>query len=378
MPLKVAIDATPLLGSRTGVGVFVGGLLRGLLAVDGEPGEPGENGLDLTGYGLTWRGRSALRGLLPPGVTPARRLPMPAAALLAMWSRLEQPPVEWWTGSVDVVHGTNFVAPPSRHAAPVVTVHDLTAVHYPELCTPASLRYPTLVKRALDRGAFVHTHTEFVAAEVMDVFGVGHDRVRAVPPGVDVTPPAPEVADREAERPYILAVGSVEPRKDLPTLVRAFDLVANTDADVCLIFAGQDAWGATDLDEVITASTHRGRIERTGWVTDERRASLLRSATVLAYPSRYEGFGLPPLEAMAAGVPVITTDAGSLPEVVGDGARLVPPRDPEALAEAIHSLLIDPDERAALATRGRVRAASFTWDRCARGLRDIYRDAARQ
>lgn len=365
--LRIGIDATPLLGPTTGVGAFVSGLLPALAAEDPD--------LLLTGYGLTWNGRGALPRALPPGVRAPRRLPMPAAALLPVWARSDHPVVEWWTGAIDVVHGTNFVAPPARRAAAVVTVHDLTAIHYPELCTPASRRYPALVRRALERGALVHTHTEFVAAEVVDVFGADPDRVTAVAPGVDA-PPARD--EHPPASPNILAVGSIEPRKDLPTLVRAFDLVAAKDPDVRLILAGPDAWGASDLDAVLAASPYRSRIERTGWVTDSRRASLLRSATVLAYPSLYEGFGLPPLEAMAAGVPVIATRAGSLPEVVGEAARLVPPRDPDALAATLLDVLTDDGERAALAARGRARAAQFTWQRCARGLLDLYQRAARR
>jgi glycosyltransferase involved in cell wall biosynthesis len=365
--LRVAIDATPLLGPRTGVGAFVHGLLSALVT------DPDD--LVLTAFGLTWNGRSALPHALPPGVSPPRRLPAPAAVLLPVWARADHPVVERWTGPIDVVHGTNFVAPPAHRAAAVVTVHDLTAIHYPELCAPASRRYPALVRRALKRGALVHTHTEFVAAEVVDVFGADPDRVTAVPPGVDA--PATEPPNPASSAPNILAVGSVEPRKDLPTLVRAFDLVAAGQPDVRLILAGPDAWGVPDLDAALSASRFRSRIERIGWVSDSRRASLLRSATVLAFPSLYEGFGLPPLEAMAGGVPVVATAAGSVPEVVGRAARLVPPRDPEALATALLSVLTNDDERASLVERGRVQVAAYTWERCAHGLLELYRKAAR-
>src|SRR5205823_4470007 len=150
--LRVAFDATPLLGARTGVGTFVAGALPALARL--------ANDLDLRAYGLTWRGRRDLADLVPAGVTTVAT-PMPAGALLRAWARADEPAIEWWTGPVDVVHGTNFVVPPGRHAAEVVTVHDLTAVRYPQLCAPTSLLYPELVRRALRRGAWVHTPSQF-------------------------------------------------------------------------------------------------------------------------------------------------------------------------------------------------------------------------
>src|SRR5438477_9266593 len=147
MSLRVAVDATPLVGDRTGVGVFVAGMLPAVAATEG---------VDLLAYGLTWEGRRHLPDVLPPG-TVRVRAPMVAGPLLRLWSVIDAPAVEWWTGAVDVVHGTNFVVPPSRRGAEVVTVHDLTAIRFPELCTPTSLRYPGLVRRALAPGAWVHT-----------------------------------------------------------------------------------------------------------------------------------------------------------------------------------------------------------------------------
>ncbi|MDQ3145333.1 MAG: glycosyltransferase family 1 protein, partial [Actinomycetota bacterium] len=141
--LRVAFDATPLLGVRTGVGAFTASVLEGLaLRPD----------VDVTAFAVTWRGRDALAAMVPAGVALPRR-PMAARPLRELWARSDVAPVEWWTGPVDVVHGTNFVVPPGRDAAEVVTVHDLTAVRFPELCTPDTLRWPALLRRALDRGA---------------------------------------------------------------------------------------------------------------------------------------------------------------------------------------------------------------------------------
>ena len=162
-----------------------------------------------------------------------------------------------------------------------------------------------------------------------------------------------------AER-YVLALGTVEPRKDLPTLVAAFDALAASDKDLHLVLAGQDGWGIEALTASRDRAVHRRRIHRLGWVNEQQRAALLRGASVFAYPSRYEGFGLPPLEAMAVGTPVVTTTAGALPEVVGDAARVVPPLDVDALAGALADVLGDEDLRTSLVARGRARRSGMT------------------
>lgn len=364
----VAVDATPLLGARTGVGAFTG-LLLGALAQRPD--------LDITAYGLTWRGRHRLASVLPAGVRMCRR-PMPARPLRFAWERATLPPVEWWTGTVDVVHGTNFVAPPTRRAGTVVTVHDLTSLHFPELCDAATLAFPAMVRAAILRGARVHAVSRFVADDVVAHLGADPAKVTVVHHGVPPVPPAdPAVGHRLAGSDiYVLALGTVEPRKDLPALVRAFDAVAADHPSASLVLAGPDGWGAEALDRALCGARHRNRVRRLGWVGEDERAALLRGATVLAYPSRYEGFGFPPLEAMSVGVAVVASTAGALPEVLGDAAALVPVGDVMALAETLGVLLRDPDRRAALATAGKERAARYRWDCCADGMVALYEQAA--
>ncbi len=310
---------------------------------------------------------------------------MPARPLRAIWLRGDWPPVEWFLGRSDVVHGTNFVVPPTQHAARVVTVHDLTPVKYPELCDPGSLVFPELVRRAVRNGAWVHTHSRYVAEEVIDVFGVDPARVRAIPPGIpELRPdstfaPVPIRSPKELPegvRRYILAVGTIEPRKNFPGLVEAFDRIATTRPDVALIIIGSDGWGANELAAAIAAATSRDRIVRPGYVADADLAAWLRGAAVLAYPSRYEGFGFPPLLAMSLGVPVVATAAGSIPEVVGDAAFVVPVDDVHALAEGLAAVLDDEERARALRDAGSERAGYFTWERCASGMVDLYDAAA--
>ena len=370
--LRVALDATPLLGHRSGVGEFCRRSLQALALRDD---------VAVAAFAVSWRRRHRLASEIPPGVTLVDR-PMPARPLHKSWSVWAFPPIELFIGPVDVVHGTNFVVPPARRAAAVVTVHDLTPVHFPELVERSTLTYPGLVRKALRRGAWVHTPSEFVAREVVEVFGAPPERVRAVHLGM-VPPPARAggAADGLALLPvwvrqYVLAVGTVEPRKDLPTLVRAFGPVAVDHPGLALVIAGREGWGQAALDEAVDASPARDQVVRLGRVEDAARDALVAGATVLAYPSLYEGFGFPPLEAMAAGTPVVTTRCGALQEVLGDAARFVDVGDADGLAGALEQLVDDDAARQELARRGRERAALYTWEACAAGLDRLYHDAA--
>ena len=370
--LRVGFDATPLLGRPTGIGVFCAGALEGLA---------GRDDVAVSAYAVSWRRRHGIDDRVPAGVPTAQR-PMPARPLHAAWGRWSWPPLEWFTGPLDVVHGGNYVVPPTRRAARVVTVHDLTVEHFPELCDPPTLAYPGLIRRAVAEGAWVHTDSEFVAAEVVATFAVDPARVRAVPLGV---PPLPAAAPAGASLPidlpegcrrYVLAVGTIEPRKDYPLLVRAFGAVAAAHPDVALVVVGGDGWGAERFAEAVAASPARDRIVRPGYLSDADLAAVLRSAAVLAYPSRYEGFGFPPLQAMAASVPVVATAAGAVPEVVGDGAWLVAPGDVDGLADRLVAALNGGADRDALVARGLARSGAFSWTACAAGLAALYRDAA--
>lgn len=370
--LRVSLDVTSLLDQLTGVGVFAQEVAAGLAA---------RSDVDLSVFAVSWRGRDRLHQVAPTGAHLHAR-PMPARLARLAWAWSDVPTARQLAGPADVVHGPNFVVPPGGGAAEVVTVHDLTALRYPEMCTADVLEWPGLLRRALRRGAWVHTVSEFVAAEVREAFPEAGDRVVAVPNGVRPPPAADLTTDAGAghhlagsER-YVLALGTVEPRKDLPTLVQAFDQVAGSHADLKLVIAGGDGLAAQELHDAIDRSACGDRIVRLGRVSNAHRLALLRGAKVVAYPSRYEGFGLVPLEAMSVGTPVVATAVGAVPEVVGDAALLVPERDATALADAITQLLGDRALRETLADAGLERVGAYTWDRAVDGLVSLYRRAS--
>ncbi|MEM7271688.1 MAG: glycosyltransferase family 1 protein [Actinomycetota bacterium] len=363
---RIAIDATPLLGPVTGVGTMVRELATRLpAALAASTGPP----VDLGGYVVSVRGRRDLTDALPAGLEPILT-PIPARLAHRAWRSLDRPRV---CADRDLVHGTNYVVPPGPGAR-LVTVHDLTAWRYPELVDRHSRHYPALVARAIDCGAHVHVVSDHVRQEVVSDLRVPADRVHLVRNGFTPGPVGDADAGRtQIGRPYVLALGTIEPRKDHVTLVRAIARLVDRFDDLVLALVGPPGWGSEQLDREIEALGLSTRVRRLGWVDAGRKADLLAGAELLAFPSRYEGFGLPVLEAMGAGVPVVSTVAGAIPEVAGDAAELVPPGDPDVLAEAVATVLEDEQTRARLVAAGRQRVRQFPWDRSAAALARLYR-----
>ncbi len=367
--MRVAVDVTPLLGAPTGVYQTVSGLLGALPSAAPD--------VTLVPYVLSARAvaRPSDREALVPG--GARALPFPASLAIRSWGRWSHPKGDRWLHDADVVHGTNYVVPPMTQRPMVITVNDCWALHHPELCTREVAAVPAAVRRLIDMGAWVHVSTEFVAQEVRDLYGA--DRVSVVPFGVPPTGAPGPLPGAIGGRPFLLAMGSLDARKAIDSLVTAFGRLTDDHPDLVLVIAGPDGGHRSTVEAAraaLPAATAR-RVLLLGPVDDPTRSALLRGAAALAYPSVYEGFGLPIIEAMAEGVPVVATATGGIPEVAGDAAELVAPGDLDALADALDRVFTDDDHRAELVAAGQARAATFTWTRTALGLADLWRRAVR-
>jgi glycosyltransferase involved in cell wall biosynthesis len=356
----ITLDATPLLGPRTGIGRYVEHLLGEL------PGAIARRQVDIQVRATTWTARGARLADLPAGVIQVGPR-VPARLLRECWRRTDFPSIERLVGPTDVFHGTNFVSPPTSGAREVLTIHDLTYVVHAQTVSSASLLYRELVPRALARGAHVVTPTEVVAAAVRSHYSLAYDRVTAIPHGVDSSwfdAQLPDHRWRDLPPDYFVFVGSLDPRKNLPTLLEAHARLRATDPDAPdLVLAGP----AGREEELAT----RAGVHLTGWLDDVDLTTLVAGSRALVLPSIDEGFGLPVLEALAAGRPVVVSDIPVLREVAGPHAITAAYDDPEALADALQRACTVPDDDSARNVR-RAWARQFTWSGCADRTLDVY------
>jgi glycosyltransferase involved in cell wall biosynthesis len=297
-----------------------------------------------------------------------------------LWHRLRLPvAADWWTPGVDVYHATDFLLPPLSRARGVVTVHDLSFLTVPDRSEPSLRRYLERAVPAAARSAdHVVADSKNTRNDLIDGLGLDADRVSVAYPGVsDAFAPMPRETARRYVRerlgvdgPFVLGVGTIEPRKDWPLLIRAYERCLETVRGLSLVIAGADGWGTQATYEA--ARRAAGRVRLLGRVADGDLPWLYSAALVFAYPSVYEGFGLPAVEALACAAPTVVADASCSREVVGDAAIVVPPGDTDAWAGALVAIAADEPLRSELARRGPERAARYTWARCAEALERVY------
>jgi glycosyltransferase involved in cell wall biosynthesis len=287
----------------------------------------------------------------------------------------------------DVWHGPHYTLPLRSEGASVVTVHDLTFFDHPEWHERAKVLYfRRMIRAAVARADVVICVSAYTAQRLRANTEPAGDIV-VVPHGVDHNRFTPNASDTERdadyallrqhgiEPPFLAFSGTMEPRKDIPTIVDGFARVARDAPDVKLVLAGGDGWGIDAVRDAVAASRVSTRIVRPGYLKDDAVAALMRQATAIVYPSLEEGFGLPALETLACGTPLVTTYGSAIEEVVGDAALLIAPGDADGLATQVRRVLREPGLADRLRAEGIARAATFTWERSVTGHLDAYRRA---
>ncbi|MBI3961075.1 MAG: glycosyltransferase family 4 protein [Chloroflexi bacterium] len=378
-PLNLLLDYTPAIRQSAGIGRIIRGQVRALLAAN-------------PGY--------AIRLFVAGQVSQAERDDAPLRLrtipfisernLVRIWHRLNipLPRADWFAGGrADLLHATDFVLPPASARRRVVTVHDLAFVRYPDAAMPSLHRYlNVVVPRSVRRADHLIADSQHTANDLQELWQIPAARISVVQGAVDqthfqpVTDPALQRAVREkyaiGERPFILGLSKLQPRKNFARLIRAFHAARNEAAlPHRLVIGGGKGWL---FDEIFATVQELGLEEDVifpGFVDDADLPALFSAAEFFAYPSLYEGFGLPSLESQSCGAPVLTADNSCLPEAGGDGALYVKAASVESIAEGIVRLATDGALRRSLVEKGSANAQRFTWERSAQQLIAAYAKA---
>jgi glycosyltransferase involved in cell wall biosynthesis len=278
---------------------------------------------------------------------------------------------------IDIIHDPNGIAPflgPSQGARRIVTIHDVFAYIYPEAHNHLdNWRYWVMLPHTVRKADLILTDSNHSRRDIEHFLAVPNDRVLVIPCGIDRRfRPLPESSERQAvisryniKPPYLLYVGGINARKNIARLLEVYSHVCERHPEITLVIGGKRQWQTSEIDATFQRLELENRVHFSGYIADADLPALYSAADAFVFPSLYEGFGLPPLEAMACGTPVITSNAASLPEIVGDAALTVDPYDVAGLAAAIERVLTDATLRADLRQRGIQRAALFTWERAA-------------
>jgi glycosyltransferase involved in cell wall biosynthesis len=371
----IGIDVTSALSQQAGIGRYTRELISSLIKYDSA-----SEYVLFSAKQPSWERLSSRIG--PDARVRYKQAPLSERWLYRIWYRLRLPlPVQTFTGEIDLYYSPDFVLPPVRSQIPtILTVHDLSFVHYPETFTPSLRAYLNkVVPRSIQNATHVLADSKATRDDLINLWQIEEDKITVIYPGVDPAfrPPADsqELANVRkkynlGDGPYILSVSTIQPRKNYQMLIRAFRGVVD-DLPHKLVIAGGKGWL---YEETLKEAETQGLADKVlflGFVEDEDLPALYSDATLFVFPSLYEGFGLPILEAMACGVPAIVSDASSLPEVAGEDALVIPPKEQEIWTAAIRDLLSDPSRRSQMVAGGFLRVRQFGWKRSAEQLSGV-------
>jgi len=376
MVKRIGIDYTAAVRQGAGIGRYTRNLFRALAGLDAHHR-----------YTLFVAGRGTDDGL---GAWPEnfrlRAVPVSDRWLNIAWQRLRLPlPVQLVTGRLDLFHSPDFVLPPLMGTPAVLTVHDLSFLRVPHCFVPAFRDYlGKAVPHSVARARHILADSDSTRRDLVELLGVDPARVTVIYPGVEprfrpVRDPETRAAVRaryDLPERFVLGLSTLQPRKNFEGLIAAFGVLLASKAavpDVHLVISGQKGWL---YDEALASAEQAGiadRVHFLGFAADDDLPALYSLASAFAFPSWYEGFGVPVLEAMACGTPVVAADNSSLPEVVGDAGLMVNAADVDGLAAALGRVLVDDELRARLAADGLARSRQFTWERAVEKLMRVYR-----
>lgn len=354
--MRIVVDVSPLSHPRTGIGNYIRGSLDGLVEASADRHE-------VVAFAPTsLKGPARIKEAVAGIHVPLRTIPLPAShALRTAWSRVGVPKVERFAGKLDAFLFSEWMYPAQRRGIRSTVFHDLVPLHHPEWCTPRTISMHTQKAHAAAATCdVVFANSQFTAHDLVDTLGMDEERIVVAPPGLSPGLGRDgRVADFEG--PTILGLGTIEPRKNIARLVEAWRLL---DGELELALAGGEGWGdRPDLADP--------RIRRLGFVSEAELGPLYRGAAVVVYPSLFEGFGIPVIEAMACGVPVVVSSHQSLDEACGDAAIRVDPLEPEAIAAGIREALARREE---LVPLGLAHAARFSWQRTGRIILEAFEE----
>ncbi len=373
--MRVGIDYTAAAKQRAGIGRITRELVRALAEIDH------------TNEYLLIHAREAKIPEGFPSNFSGFALPLSERTATMLWQRLSLPlPVDFFTGRLDLFHSPDFVLPPLRRGEALVTIHDLTFLIYPECADRRLAEYLSKrVPKAVERARVVLADSECTRQDLVRLLKVPREKIEVVYGGVnpEFVPVTDEsmlhrVQERyDLDEPFILSVGRLEPRKNFSRLIDAYWLLRQESGlPHRLLLAGEEGWLCGGLFAQVERLELENEVIFLGFVPEEALPALLSLAAVFAYPSLYEGFGLPPLEAMACGAPVVASNSSCLPEVLGEAALFVDPADVTALAETLHRVLADKQLSQDMSRKGLERAAHFPWSASAQKLLAVYERAA--
>ena len=349
LTLRIVVDVSPLSLPRTGIGNYLLGMVDGLASAAGEH--------EIVAFAPTGlRGTARVRKALEPIDVDEKLVTLPAAhAFRVAWSKLGRLPLERLLGRFDVFHFSDWMYPPQGAGVRATTIHDLVPLHFPELVHPRTRRlHGAKYRNAAATCDVVFANSRFTASDVAEHLHIPSERIRVAYPGIDPRF-GPDGNRADLGAPYLLTVSTLDPRKNVDVVFEAFERVRQEKPELLLAVAGGVAPGAS-------APADRPGVRLLGFVDEERLAELYRGASAFVYASRFEGFGMPIVEALASGTATVASSHPSLDEASGKAALRADPNDPEALAAAVEAALHDhrPERRA----EGVAHAGRFTWAAC--------------